>query len=217
MRVGGFGGVDGLVNWLAANDVAAVVDATHPFAATMSTHAAVAAAARGIPLLRLLRPAWTQRAGDSWTRVPDLEGAARVLPALGARVFLTIGRQGVGAFADLDRQWFLIRSIEPPDPPLPSHHELLLARGPFSVDAELLVMSRHRVDVLVTKDSGGEATEAKIVAARIAGVPVLVVDRPAPPPGVTAVASTAEAMRWLRAQRDSRPGSRSNQARTARS
>ncbi|MBH0779707.1 cobalt-precorrin-6A reductase [Nocardia bovistercoris] len=217
VRIGGFGGVDGLVSYLADTAVDVVVDATHPFAARIGANAAAATSALGVPLLRVRRPGWTEVPGDRWIRVPDPTAAARAIPDLGERVFLTIGRQGVAAFAELSHPWFLIRSIDPPAGPLPPRHELLCARGPFSVDEEMVLFSRRRIDLLVTKDSGGDQTEAKLLAARVAGVPVLMIDRPALAPGVRAVRAVEAAVDWLRDQRDSRPGSLSNQSRTARS
>ncbi|WP_405183312.1 cobalt-precorrin-6A reductase [Nocardia sp. NBC_01377] len=197
VRIGGFGGTEKLRDWLAAEDIGAVVNATHPFAARIGANTAVATAALGIPLLRILRPAWSEQPGDRWTRVTDLDAAARALTAFGDRVFLTIGRQGVGAFAGLTRQWFLIRAIDPPEGALPPKHELLLTRGPFAVDDEIALLSDRRIDVLVTKDSGGDQTEAKLVAARAAGLPVVVVDRPVLPEGVTAVETVEQAREWL--------------------
>ncbi|WP_170986926.1 cobalt-precorrin-6A reductase [Nocardia farcinica] len=198
VRVGGFGGADGLRQWLRDNAIDVVVDATHPFAAAIGAHAAAATTATGIPLLRLERPAWSARPGDRWTHVPDLGSAALALPGLGARVFLTIGRQGVHAFAALADPWFLIRAIDPPAPPLPPRHELILARGPFTVEAETALMAERRVDVLVTKNSGGAQTAAKLDAARALGLPVLVIDRPAPAPATAVVATPDQALAWLR-------------------
>ncbi|MET9028486.1 cobalt-precorrin-6A reductase [Nocardia sp. NPDC004168] len=201
VRVGGFGGAEGLRAWLAANDVAAMVDATHPFAAAISANAAVAARASGVPLLHLRRPRWVEQAGDRWMRVPDLPAAATAVGTFGERVFLTIGRQGVDAFAGLDRPWFLIRAIDPPEGALPPRHELLLARGPFAVQDEARLLAEYRIDALVTKDSGGEQTEAKLAAARAAGIPVVVVDRPPLPEGARIVESSAQALDWLRIRR----------------
>ncbi|WP_431957301.1 cobalt-precorrin-6A reductase [Nocardia lijiangensis] len=200
VRIGGFGGVEGLRDWLVANGIETVVDATHPFAATISANAAAAARDSGVALVHLRRPGWTETPGDRWTRVPDPAAAARALPELGERVFLTIGRQGVGAFAGLTRQWFLIRAIDPPAAPLPPRHEVLLARGPFAVDEESRLLASRRIEVLVTKDSGGDRTEAKLVAARAAGLPVVVIDRPPLPAGAEVVETVAEAWEWLRAK-----------------
>jgi precorrin-6A/cobalt-precorrin-6A reductase len=199
VRVGGFGGVDGLREWLAANDIAAVVDATHPFAGKISAHAAAAATALELPVLHVRRPGWRERPSDRWLRVPDMAGAADLVAELGERIFLTIGRQEVGAFAGLRGQWFLIRAIDPPSVALPPEHELLLARGPFDVEDEVRLLSAHRIDALVTKDSGGELTAAKLAAARTRGIPVVMVDRPLLPVGAVTVESAAAAWDWIRA------------------
>ncbi|WP_433635230.1 cobalt-precorrin-6A reductase [Nocardia sp. CA-120079] len=198
VRIGGFGGVGGLRKWLADNEIAAVVDATHPFAGTISSNAAGAAADLGLPLLHVRRPGWSEQPGDRWIRVPDLDAAAQAISQLGERIFLTIGRQGVAAFAGLTDQWFLIRAIDPPTGALPPHHELLLARGPFAPADEQRLLTQHRIDVLVTKDSGGDQTAAKLDAARSAGLPVVVVDRPGLPPGAVVVESVDAAWKWLR-------------------
>lgn len=199
VRVGGFGGVAGLRTWLADNRIELVLDATHPFAATMTAHAARATAQLGLPMIRLSRPGWTAGPGDRWYRVPDPAAAARTAAGLGERILLTIGRQGVGAFAAFTGPWYLIRAIDPPGPEVPPRHEILLARGPFTVADESGLLARHRIDVLVTKDSGGAATAAKLTAARAAGIPVVMIDRPAVPPDVT-VADTVAAARALVAE-----------------
>jgi len=196
-RVGGFGGVDGLVRWLGDEHIDALIDATHPFAATMSAAAAAAAGRAGVPLLRLSRPAWRAHPGDRWNHVDSLAEAARTLPALGSRVFLTTGRQGLSEFAHLDELWFLVRAIDPPTPPVPRAMELLLDRGPFSEETERELMLRHEIRVVVTKNSGGEATAAKLAAARRLGLPVVMVRRPPPPEGVTTVDNVAAALELL--------------------
>ncbi|WP_433665378.1 cobalt-precorrin-6A reductase [Nocardia sp. CA-128927] len=197
VRVGGFGGVDGLREWLVANEIDTVVDATHPFAGIISANAAAAAAALRLPLVHLRRPGWSAQTGDQWIRVPDLAAAAKTVADLGDRVFLTIGRQGVGAFAGLTRPWFLIRAIDPPEGALPPHHELLLARGPFAVDDESRLLADRRIDVLVTKDSGGDQTEAKLTAARSAGLPVVMVGRPPLPEAAVVMENVAQVWDWL--------------------
>ncbi|KFF98516.1 cobalt-precorrin-6X reductase [Streptomyces scabiei] len=196
VRVGGFGGAEGLAAWLREHGVDALIDATHPFAGTMSFHAARAAATTHVPLLALRRPGWVPADGDDWHDVGSLEEAARLLPMLGRRVFLTTGRMGLAAFAALDDLWFLVRSVDPPEAPHPARMEVLLDRGPFTLDGERELLRRHRVDVVVTKDSGGAATAPKLTAAREAGVPVVVVRRPPVPGGVTVVADSQEAARW---------------------
>ncbi|MFI6957536.1 cobalt-precorrin-6A reductase [Nocardia sp. NPDC050408] len=199
VRIGGFGGGEGLRKWLVDNEIAGVIDATHPFAGTISANAAGAAADLGLPILHVRRPGWSEQPGDRWIRVPDLDAAVQEVAQLGERVFLTIGRQGVAAFAGLTRQWFLIRAIDPPTGALPPHHELLLARGPFSPADEQRLLARHGIDVLVTKDSGGDQTAAKLDAARSAGLLVVVVDRPELPPGAVVVETVDAAWTWLRA------------------
>ncbi|GGK89621.1 precorrin-6A reductase [Planomonospora parontospora subsp. parontospora] len=194
---GGFGGPDGLAAWLAERRIGAVVDATHPFAARMTASAVEAVRRTGLPLLILRRPGWQAGPGDDWRRVPSLEAAAALLPALGERVFLTTGRRSLPVFADLDGLWFLARSVDPPEPPLPRRVEVLLSRGPFTREGELALMRGHRIDVLVTKDSGGQMTTAKLHAARELGLPVVVVQRPPAPGGVPAVPTVGEAVAWL--------------------
>ncbi|MFI6644943.1 cobalt-precorrin-6A reductase [Streptomyces sp. NPDC050504] len=198
VRVGGFGGPDGLAAWLREHRVDALVDATHPFAREMSFNAAAAAATAHVPLLALRRPGWVPVEGDDWHPVGSLEEAARVLPGLGRRVFLTTGRMGLAAFADLDDLWFLMRSVDAPDGPCPARMEVLLDRGPFAPEGERELLARHRIDVLVTKDSGGAATAPKLGAAREAGIPVVVVTRPPVPDGVPTAATPEEAAARLR-------------------
>jgi precorrin-6A/cobalt-precorrin-6A reductase len=194
VRIGGFGGVDGLAAFLRERRIDAVVDATHPFAARISAHAAEAAGLAGVPLLRFQRPGWIAEPGDAWHRVPDLAEAAALLPRLGQRVFLTTGRQGIGAFAGVDECWFLARSVEPPDTPKPRHLAVILDRGPFTLDGERRLLDEHRIDVLVSKDSGGPA--AKLVAARERGIPVVLVDRP-PAPEADVVTTVDRAVDWV--------------------
>ncbi|MGY1732710.1 cobalt-precorrin-6A reductase [Geodermatophilus sp. SYSU D01045] len=195
VRVGGFGGADGLAGWLATHRPRAVVDATHPFAARITANAAAAARRQGVPLLRLQRPGWTPGPGDRWTYVDSLAEAAAAVRDAGT-VFLTTGRQGVGAFAALPGR-VLVRSVDPPDEPLPAGAVLLLARGPFTVEEEVALLREHGVDVVVTKDSGGHMTEAKLVAARQLRLPVVLVRRPPLPAGVDVVRTVDEAVAWI--------------------
>ncbi|MFC7259226.1 cobalt-precorrin-6A reductase [Streptomyces lutosisoli] len=197
VRIGGFGGAEGLAEWLREHGVAAVVDATHPFASGITANAARAVAATGVPAVVLRRPGWRPGPGDRWHSAASLTEAAALLPALGRRVFLTTGRLGLAAFAHLTGLHFLVRSVEAPEPPLPPDTEVLLARGPFTPDGEKTVLREHRIDVLVTKDSGGGATAAKLTAARDLGLPVVVVRRPPLPEGVTAVPDVASALARL--------------------
>ncbi|MFE4513831.1 cobalt-precorrin-6A reductase [Kitasatospora sp. NPDC056783] len=198
VRIGGFGGPEGLADWLRDERVDAVVDATHPFAAGISRNAALAAAATGVPLLVLRRPGFTRVDGDRWIPVPSLAAAAaELLPRRGERVFLTIGRQGLAAFAHLDGVHVLARSVDPPEPPLPPSCEILLDRGPFTVQGEEALLREHRIDVLVTKDSGGSATAAKLTAARGLRLPVIIVERPPVPQDVPVVPDVPGALHWL--------------------
>lgn len=198
VRIGGFGGPDGLARWLTGHGTAAVVDATHPFAERIGTAAVAAAHRAGVPLLRLQRPGWEQGPGDDWHWVDTLDEAADLAQLLGERIFLTSGRQGLSAFARCTRPWFLARCVDPPEPPLPPRVDVLLDRGPYTVEGETALLRRHRIDVLVTKDSGGDMTTAKLTAARRESIPVVVVRRPPRPPART-VADVAEALRWVSA------------------
>lgn len=197
VRIGGFGGAEGLADWITAHGVTRLVDATHPFAERMSFNAAGARDRTGVPLLALRRPGWTPGPGDTWTFADSLAEAAGALPSLGTRAFLTTGRTGLPAFAHLTGTWFLVRSVDPPAGPRPPHLDVLLDRGPFTLEGERELLSRHRIDVVVTKDSGGSATAPKLAAAREAGLPVLVVRRPPVPAGVPEAGSVAEALRRL--------------------
>lgn len=180
VRVGGFGGVAGLAAYLRAERVDVVVDATHPYAARMSEHAAQACSQVGVPLVALRRPGWQEQDGDDWHRVPTLEDAAHIAAYLGRRLFLTIGRQEVGEFTFLHDTFCLVRSVDAPEV-LPAYSHVVLARGPFTVEGELELLREHAIDVIVSKDSGGTATAAKLEAARALGLPVVLVDRPAVP------------------------------------
>lgn len=194
-RTGGFGGAEGLAQHLRDHPVDALIDATHPFAAVMPFNAAAAAAATATPSCRLLRPPWVPTPADRWIDVPDLRVAAAALSSLGAkRVLLTVGRQSTWAFADHDA-WFLVRAIEAPEV-APAQHQLLLERGPFDLTSERALLVSNRIDAVVTKNAGGAATVAKLVAARELELPVVMVERPAPPE-VTIVSGVDHAVAWL--------------------
>jgi precorrin-6A/cobalt-precorrin-6A reductase len=199
-RVGGFGGVPGLVAYLRAESIPAVVDGTHPFAAHMPFHAAAACDACAVPRLRLLRPPWSPRSGDDWTMVASMdEAAAAVAARPSARAFLAIGRQELVAFEGCDPSRLVVRSIEPRPQGVLDGADAILDRGPFAFEAELALLQERRIDLLVTKNAGGEATRSKLEAARQLGIPVVVVARPPSPPGPT-VATVAEAAAWAVAQ-----------------
>jgi precorrin-6A/cobalt-precorrin-6A reductase len=196
VRIGGFGGTDGLAAYLRAERITDLVDATHPFAETITANAARAAAEAGVPRLVLRRPGWT--AEPSWETVPDIQAAAAAVRDWpGEAVFLTTGRRDLAAFAADDRHQFLVRTVDPPDGPVPSRMTLLLDRGPYTVAGESALMKQHQVGLLVTKNSGGPMTAAKLTAARDLGVKVVMVERPPLPPGSTVAATVPEALRWV--------------------
>jgi precorrin-6A/cobalt-precorrin-6A reductase len=193
VRVGGFGGADGLAAWLRGAGVTVLVDATHPFARVISANARAAAEGAGVPLVVLARPPWAQAPGDRWTEVPDMADAAAALGPVPRRVFLAIGRQEVAAFRAAPHHRYLVRSVEPVAPgDLPQHAETILARGPFPEADEARLLRQRGIEVVVAKNSGGAATYGKIAAARALGVPVVMVARAAVP-GAVATVEAAEA------------------------
>ncbi|MDA0228852.1 MAG: cobalt-precorrin-6A reductase [Proteobacteria bacterium] len=197
VRVGGFGGVEGLAGYLRDTGVDFLIDATHPFSAQISQHACLAAAATATPRCVLARPPWKIQASDHWHEAADMAAAAALIPSIGRRVFLSVGARSLEHFADLRDTWFLVRLIDAPDEPLALPQAMLITgRGPFDAASEHQLFTQHRIDLLVTRASGGAATEGKIDAARTLGVPVILVRRPAPPPGET-VETIAAALDWL--------------------
>lgn len=194
-RVGGFGGVTGLLTYLRAEGIGAVVDATHPFAAQMSRNAIEACALAGVPLIGLERPAWVAQAGDQWTHVGSIEAAVQALPDAPARVFLAIGKQNLTGFAARPHH-YLLRLVDAPEaPPLPDC-TVVLARGPFEVAGDKALMLQHKIDLIVAKNAGGAGAEAKLIAARQLGLPVVLIDRPTLP-ARRVVGSVAEVIAWL--------------------
>ncbi len=178
-RIGGFGGVEGLRRWIGEHRVTQVVDATHPFAARISANVAQACLEAGVPLLAIRRPAWRPCAGDTWIEVPDMAGAVAALGPVPRRVFLTIGRQELSAFAAAPDHAYLVRTIEPVGNALPVPDVTpISARGPFSIDDEIALMRAHAIELVVTKNAGGNATDAKLAAARALNLPVIMVARP---------------------------------------
>jgi precorrin-6A/cobalt-precorrin-6A reductase len=226
VRVGGFGGPDGLARWLTEQQVSAVVDASHPFAARISASCVTATSRTGVPLLRLERPAWTASPDDDWRLVPNVPAAAALLPELlssllsslrpgpprerrsGAaqprgRVLVTTGRRDLAAFYDLLDVSIVARCVDPPVDVVPPHMEVLLDRGPYTVEGETELLRSRGIDVLVTKNSGGSLTEAKLVAARSLNLPVVMVERPEPAPDArppAVVHDVEAAVTWVRAQ-----------------
>jgi len=196
VRIGGFGGVEGMRRWLVDSNVDAVVDATHPYAATITANAALVCDDLGLPHLVLARPAWPP--GAAIVVGSDIEAAKTVAAEQYSRVFLTTGRSGTAVFADVDA-WFLIRAVTAPDADtLPRRHRLVLSRGPYHYDDELALLRDHRIDALVTKNSGGQMTRPKLDAAAALGVAVVMVDRPPLPSGVATVTTVDEAAAWVR-------------------
>ncbi len=198
VRTGGFGGVAGLAAYLSAERIDLLVDATHPYADRMAANAAQACAEAGVPRVKLLRPAWEPVAGDVWLNEDSASGAAGRLAELPhRRVFLATGAKEIAVYRDLTEHRFLVRLIEAPAGPLPlANHDLVLARGPFDEEAEAALLSDHGIEVLVSKNSGGPATYAKIAAARRLSLPVVMIERPPPPPGET-VESVEAALAWI--------------------
>jgi len=181
-RIGGFGGVEGLIAYLQSENMSAVIDATHPFAAQMTRNAALACERLGVPRLIFTRPAWTPSTEDRWISVRDTEAAVDALGEEPKKVFLTVGRLSLPAFRRAPQHHYLMRSIDAPDATdCPPQTKLILARGPFDVEAEQALMLAHGIEIIVTKNSGGHATDAKLIAARALHLPVIMIDRPTLP------------------------------------
>ncbi|WP_017653357.1 cobalt-precorrin-6A reductase [Fortiea contorta] len=199
-RIGGFGGVSGLASYLGQMQIDLLIDATHPFATQISENAAEATAEIGLPRLMLIRRPWEQVKGDRWLEVENTEAAAAVLSPSAHRVFLTVGRQELSSFAHLQDIWFLMRVVDPPHPDAVMPPGLILCdRGPFALNQEREILKYHKIDTIVSKNSGGDATYAKIIAARELGLQVVMINRPPKPPGEQ-VTDVEGALGWLLAK-----------------
>jgi precorrin-6A/cobalt-precorrin-6A reductase len=199
VRTGGFGGEQGLIDYLREHEIDLVIDATHPFARQISGNVATAVATLKLPFLVLERSAWQQHPDDHWLEVADHQAAAERLPRLGQRIFLTIGRQELGFYAHLQDLWFLMRSIDPPDLPKIPPGEMLLAKGPFDLKSERELLLKYQIQAIVSKNSGGEATYAKVLAAKELGLPVVMIQRPAIPNRERAN-TVDQTIKWLKNQ-----------------
>lgn len=195
-RIGGFGGARGLADFVRREGITHVIDATHPFAAEMSRNAVEACAQTGTPLIALERAPWTRVPGDKWIEVGDVNAAVAALPEAPARVFLAIGRQHIAPFATRPQHAYTLRFVDPAEAPLPFAAELIVSRGPFTLDAELDMMRTRGIAWIVARNSGGDGARAKIDAARVLGLPVIMISRPSLP-GRLRVESVAEVMQWL--------------------
>ena len=200
VRIGGFGGAEGLAAFLRAEGIGLLIDATHPYATQISAQAREAAVHAGTERLVLVRPPWQPVPGDRWIDAVTVEEAVGAIPAEAERVFLTVGVRSLAPFAGRADLWFLVRLVDEPAKAVPlARHRLICARGPFAEEDERALLADHRIDCLVTRASGGEATAAKLAAARALGLPVVMVRRPAPPPGPRA-SSVEEALSWIEAR-----------------
>ncbi len=195
-RIGGFGGVGGLVAFIRREGISHVIDATHPFAAEMSRNAVEACAETATPLIALERPPWVRMSGDNWIEVADVSAAAAALPEAPAHVFLAIGRQHIAPFAMKPQHVFTLRFVDPPEAPLPFAADVIVSRGPFTLQSELEMMRMRGITWIVARNSGGDGARAKIDAARKLGLPVVMISRPQLPERLR-VESVAEVVQWL--------------------
>ena len=197
VRIGGFGGADGLAAYLREERIGLLIDATHPYATQISAQAREAASRTGTERLVLVRPSWQPVPGDRWIDIATIEEAVGAIPAEARRVFLTVGVRSLAPFAARPDLWFLVRLVdEPAEPMALAQHQLICARGPFAEADEHALLANYRIDCLVTRASGGEATAAKLGAARALGLPVVMVRRPPPPPG-TSAPTVEDALTWI--------------------
>jgi precorrin-6A/cobalt-precorrin-6A reductase len=197
LRVGGFGGAGGLADHLAAERIDVLIDATHPYANLISENAATAARKAGVTFVALRRPPWQMAAGDRWTEVNDVRAAGQAIGPTSRRVFLALGRNDLAPFVEAPQHFYLIRSVDPVDPPLPlPHAAYITARGPFSEADDRALMMKHAIDVVISKNSGGNAAYGKIAAARALGIDVIMLRRK-PELDVPAVSDVEDAIAWL--------------------
>ncbi|MDH2344474.1 cobalt-precorrin-6A reductase [Bradyrhizobium sp. SSUT77] len=195
-RIGGFGGVSGLADYIRREDITHVIDATHPFAAEMSRNAVAACKDTGTPLIALERAPWTKAPGDNWIETADVNAAVAALPEAAANVFLAIGRQHVAPFAAKPQHAYTLRFVDPPEAPLPFAADVIVSRGPFTLEGELAMLRARAITWIVARNSGGDGARAKIDAARRLGLPVIMISRPQLPERLR-VESVAEIMQWL--------------------
>ncbi|MGY3239542.1 MULTISPECIES: cobalt-precorrin-6A reductase [unclassified Bradyrhizobium] len=195
-RIGGFGGVSGLAGYIKRERITHVIDATHPFAAEMSRHAIEACAETGTPLIALERAPWSKTPGDIWIEASDVNAAAAALPEAPANVFLAIGRQHIAPFAARPQHAYTLRFVDPPEAPLPFAADVIVSRGPFTLEGELEMLRTRGIAWIVARNSGGDGARAKIDAARRLGLPVIMISRPQLPERLR-VESVAEVMQWL--------------------
>jgi precorrin-6A/cobalt-precorrin-6A reductase len=205
VRVGGFGGTEGLARYLVENRVSLLINATHPYAVEISRNALEARNGANLPLLRLLRPAWRKEEADIWINTASAEAGAPICRSTGRKIFLSLGTKDIAAFTSLPQCRFLVRMVDAPREPLPlQRYEVIAARGPFSLADERHLLMEHGIDLIVTKNSGGTATYAKIAAARELRIPVVMIDRPAiaEDPRCETVKSVEESLAWIAARLD---------------
>lgn len=199
VRIGGFGGAEGLANYLQENSIDILIDATHPCAGQITNNGAIASQVANIPHLMIVRPEWGKVAGDNWIEVESIAAAVKAIPEGIERIFITSGRQQLEPFLERSHIypniWYLMRSIDPPDLELPNS-KVILDRGPFSLERERQLLRDYQIQAIVSKNSGGDATYAKIIAARELGIPIIMVQRPAMPEG-DKVTSITDAIAWL--------------------
>jgi precorrin-6A/cobalt-precorrin-6A reductase len=195
-RIGGFGGVSGLADYIRRENITHVIDATHPFAAEMSRNAVAACAETGTPLIALERAPWVKAPGDNWIEIADVNAAVAALPEAAANVFLAIGRQHIAPFAAKPQHVYTLRFVDPPEAPLPFAADVIVSRGPFTLEGELEMMRKRMIAWIIARNSGGDGARAKIDAARRLGLPVIMISRPQLPERLR-VESVAAIMQWL--------------------